>query len=177
MEYLGRPPLDRSDMAARAVLHTYSFNNVMEHFFAGDVRKEEAWEFAKTIRYKDLAPFMKIEDGLVETLGRLKGNVHLAVCTNRATSMDMIIEDFGLTGFFTCVMTAAKVVNPKPHPEPLLKVLEHFGLQPHEALFVGDSEVDRLAARDAGVPFVAYKSSLHDATRIDHHADIFQHLG
>jgi len=176
MEYLGRPPLDRNDLAARAVLHTYSFNNVMEHFFAGDDRKEAAWEYAKTIRYKDLAPFMRVEDGLVETLEKLRGSFSLAVCTNRATSMEMIIEDFGLTGFFSCVMTAAKVINPKPHPEPLLKVLEHYRLQPHEALFVGDSEVDRLAAQGAGVPFVAYKSDLEDATRIDHHTEIFKHL-
>jgi HAD superfamily hydrolase (TIGR01509 family) len=176
MEYLGRPPLDRSDLAARNVLHTYSFNNVMEHFFAGDARREDAWNFAKTIHYQDLSRFMKVEDGLIETLERLKGNVSLAVCTNRATSMDMIIEDFGLTGFFSCVMTAGKVINPKPHPEPLLKVLDHYGLQPHEALFVGDGEVDMLSARDAGVPFIAYKSHLSDSVRIGHHAEIFQHL-
>jgi len=176
MEYLGRPHLDRADLAARDVLHTYSFDNVMEHFFGGDVRKDEAWEFAKTIRYKELAPFMRVEEGLVETLQRLKGGYSLAVCTNRASSMEMIIEDFGLEGFFSCVMTAARVQNPKPHPEPLLKVLEHYGLGPEEALFVGDSEVDMLAARGAGVPFVAYKSDLPTPHRIGHHTEIFKHL-
>lgn len=176
MEYLGRPPLDRTDLAARNVLHTYSFGNVMEHFFAGDERREDAWNFAKTIHYQDLAQFMRVEEGLIETLDRLKGSVSLAVCTNRATSMEMIIEDFGLTGYFSCVMTAGKVTHPKPHPEPLLKVLDHYGLEPHQALFVGDGEVDMLAARDAGVPFVAYKSHLHGATRIEHHTDIFRHL-
>lgn len=176
MEYLGRPHLDRSDLAARNVLHTYSFDNVMEHFFGNDVRKDDAWAFARTIRYKELMPFMRIEDGLLETLERLRGKVSLAVCTNRATSMDMIIEDFGLTGFFSCVMTAAKVANPKPHPEPLLKVLEHYGIQPEEALFVGDSEVDMLAARGAGVPFVAYKSDLPTPHWIGHHTEIFSHL-
>ena len=176
MEYLGRPHLDRSDLRAQRVLHTYSFDNVMEHFFGNDVRKDDAWEFARTIRYKDLAPFMRIEDGLVETLERLKGSVSLAVCTNRATSMEMIIEDFGLTGYFSCVMTAGQVANPKPHPEPLLKVLDHYGIQPDEALFIGDGEVDMLAARDAGVPFVAYKSNLTALARIEHHSDIFRHL-
>lgn len=34
MEHLGRPPLDRSDLKARTVLHTYSFENVMEYFSA-----------------------------------------------------------------------------------------------------------------------------------------------
>lgn len=90
---------------------------------------------------------MSIEDGLIETLDRLKGRVSLAVCTNRAISMDMIIDDFGLSGYFEYVMTAAKVTNPKPHPEPLLKILDHFGIEAGEALFVGDGEVDMMSAR------------------------------
>jgi HAD superfamily hydrolase (TIGR01509 family) len=177
MEFLGRPPLDRSNLRARSVLHTYSFNNVMEYFFAGDQRRDEAWDFAKTIHYQDLAPFMRMEEGLIETLDRLKVSVSLAVCTNRATSMEMIIQDFGLSGYFSCVMTAAQVANPKPHPEPLLKVLDHYGLEPGEALFVGDGEVDMLSARAAGVPFIAYKTDLPALARIQQHTDIFRHLG
>jgi HAD superfamily hydrolase (TIGR01509 family) len=177
MEYLGRPVLDRSDLIARNILHTYSFNNVMEYFFAGDDRRDDAWAFAKTIHYRDLAPFMRMEDGLIETLDRLKKSVSLAVCTNRATSMEMIIEDFGLSGYFSCVMTAAQVKNPKPHPESLLKVLDHYGIEPGEALFVGDGEVDMLAARDAGVPFIAYKSPLPALARIQQHTEIFRYLG
>jgi HAD superfamily hydrolase (TIGR01509 family) len=177
MEYLGRPPLDRSDLRSQNVLHTYSFHNVMEYFFAGDDRRDDAWAFAKTIHYQDLAPFMRMEDGLIETLDRLKNCVSLAVCTNRATSMEMIIEDFGLSGYFSCVMTASQVTNPKPHPEPLLKVLDHYGIEPGEALFIGDGEVDMLSARDAGVPFIAYKSNLPALARLQRHTDIFQHLG
>jgi HAD superfamily hydrolase (TIGR01509 family) len=176
MDYLGRPPLDRSDLIARNVLHTFSFNNVMEYFFAGDDRHDEALAFAKTIHYQDLAPFMRMEEGLIETLDRLKDSVALAVCTNRATSMEMIIDDFGLQGYFSCVMTAAQVTNPKPHPEPLLKVLEHFGIAAGEALFVGDGEVDMLSARDAGVPFISYKSNLPALARLQRHTDIFLHL-
>ena len=176
MEYLGRPELDRSDLEARTVLHTYSFNAVMEYFFNGDPRRDDAWAFAKTIHYRDLAPFMSIEEGFVETLQRLKGEVALAVCTNRAISMEMIIEDFGLQGYFSCVMTAGKVQNPKPHPEPLLKVLEHYGIEPGEALFVGDSAVDMQSAAGAGVPFVAYKSILPGQPRIQHHSEIIGHL-
>jgi len=176
MEHLGRPPLDRTDHKARTVLHTYSFNNVMEYFFAGDACQDDAMSFAKTIHYRDLAPFMSMEAGFIETLDRLKGQFSLAVCTNRAISMEMIIEDFGLSGYFECVMTAGKVTHPKPHPEPLLKVLEHFGIEPGEALFVGDSEVDMQSAAGAGVPFVAYKTHLPTPVRIEHHVEIINHL-
>lgn len=176
MEYLGRGPLDRLDLQARQVLHTYSFDNVMEYFFSGDARRDEAFAFAKTIHYRDLLPFMRMEDGFVAAIDQLKGHASLAVCTNRATSMDMIIEDFGLSGYFECVMTASQVANPKPHPEPLLKVLDYFGIAPQEALFVGDGAVDMQSAKAAGVPFISYKSHLPALARIEHHAEIVRHV-
>lgn len=176
MDYLGRAPLDRSDLIAERVLHTYSFNNVMEFFFAGDVMRDEALKFAKTINYRDLMPHMRMEDGLVAALDKLKGTTSLAICTNRAMSMEMIIEDFGLTGYFDCVMTASQVTNPKPHPEPLLKVLEYFGAESKEALFIGDGEVDMQAARGAGIPFISYKTRLPALARIQHHSEILRHV-
>jgi len=176
MEHLGRPPLDRADEEARKVLHTYCFTDVMEYFFKGDERRADALAFAKTIHYRDLAPYMRMEAGLIETLDQLKGHVSLAVCTNRAISMDMIIADSGLSGYFDCVMTAAQVANPKPHPEPLLKVLDHLGIAPGEALFIGDGEVDLRAAAGAGVPFVAYKSPFPDTLRIERHDEILRHV-
>lgn len=176
MAHLGRPPLDRSDNEARTALHTFSFHNVMDYFFLGDAQREEALAFARTIHYRDLAPFMRMEEGFRETLDKIKGHVSLAVCTNRASSMEMIIEDFGLSGYFTCVMTAGQVTNPKPHPEPLLKVLNHFGITPDEALFIGDAEVDMQAAAAAGIPFIAYKSFLPALARIEHHSDILEYL-
>ncbi len=176
MEFLGRPEIDRDNGDAKRVLHTYSFNDVMEYFFTGDTQRDEAFRFAKTIHYRDLMPYMKMEDGFINALDRLKGHTSLAICTNRATSMDMIIEDFGLTGYFEYVMTASQVTNPKPHPEPLLKVLTHFEIKPEEALFIGDGEVDMQAAKGAGIPFISYKSNLPALARIQHHAEILQHV-
>lgn len=176
MEFLGRPEIDRSDADARRVLHTYSFNDVMDYFFDRDQRKDDALRFAKTIHYRDLMPYMRLEDGFVGALNQLKGLTSLAVCTNRATSMNMIIDDFGLNGYFEYVMTAAQVTYPKPHPEPLLKVLDFFGVKPEEALFIGDGEVDMQAAKAARVPFISYKSHLPALARIKHHAEIVRHV-
>jgi len=176
MSHLGRPPLDRADTQARTVLHTYSFSDVMDYFFLNDERRDDALAFAKTIRYHELVPFMRMEVGLIETLDQLKEHVSLAICTNRASSMEMLIEDFGLNGYFSYVMTASQVTNPKPHPEPLFKVLDHFGIAAGEALFVGDAEVDRQAAASAGVPFVAYKAALPALARIEHHGEIVNYL-
>jgi len=172
MEHFGMPPLDRNDRETMRVLHTYANKDVLAYLFQGDPRLAEVRQFSASLDYRKLFPLMVMEEGLRETLEALKGQVELAVCTNRASSMELLLESFGLNGFFSCVMTAARVTNPKPHPEPLLKVLEHYDLEPHQALFVGDSEVDRQAAAGAGVPFIAYRGPMPAAARIDRHLDL-----
>jgi phosphoglycolate phosphatase len=176
LEQFGKPPLDRNDRCTMNLVHTYASKDVLARLFEEDPRIRQALEFAGSIDYRDLLPFMHMEEGFRETLAVLQDSVRLAICTNRSTSMDMVLEHFGLAGYFGCVMTASRVNNPKPHPEPLLKILEYFAIEPGEALFVGDSELDRKASEAAGVPFVAYKSRIPCMARIDRHVDILRLL-
>ena len=176
IEQFGKPPLDRSDAETMRVLHTYCNKDVLSYLFNGDDRLAEVRAFSATIDYRKLFPLMLMEQGLRETLDALHGRVELAVCTNRASSMEMLLESFGLERYFSCVMTAGRVANPKPHPEPLLKVLEHYGIRADQALFIGDSEVDRQAADAAGVPFVAYRGEMRAIARIDRHLDLLSLL-
>jgi len=168
--------LDRSDAEVMRVLHTYANREVLAYFFPDQAEWQESVRLAGAIDYLDLVPMLVMEQGYRETLQALRGVVELAVCTNRSTSMETVLESFDLADYFGCVMTANKVANPKPHPEPLLRVLDHYGLEAREALFVGDSEVDRLAALAAGVPFVAYKADMPGFARIDRHVDILSLL-
>lgn len=176
MAVMGRPLLDISNEEHMRVLHTFANREVLSYFFPEPPDFQKAVAAASSIDYRDLVPYMVMEAGFRETLDELSGKVELAVCTNRSTSMDMVLESFDLARYFGCVMTASKVLNPKPHPEPLFKVLEHYGIAAGEALFVGDSEVDSLAAAAAGVPFVAYKSHFPAMARIDRHQDIISLL-
>ncbi|HEY5974706.1 MAG TPA: HAD family hydrolase [Geobacteraceae bacterium] len=169
--------LDRSDHETMRVLHTYANREVLAHFFPEPDQCQEAIRFAGSLDYRELIPMMVMEEEFVPTLELLQDRVQLAVCTNRSTSMDAVLTNFGLSHYFGCVMTACQVTNPKPHPEPLNRVLAHYGLAPTEALFVGDSDVDRQAAAAAGVPFVAYKADLPAFARIDRHGEIVSLLG
>lgn len=176
MERFGKPPLDRGDADAMRILHTYCNKDVLAYLFSGDDRLDQVRAFCASIEYRKLFPLMVMEEGLRETLEALKGRVELAICTNRASSMEALLETFGLDRYFSCVMTAARVANPKPHPEPLFKLLEHYSIAPDQALFVGDSEVDRQAADAAGVPFVAYRGAMPAMARIERHLDLLSLL-
>lgn len=172
MAMMGRPSLDRANAEHMRILHTYANREVLAHFFPTEPEFAQSLRAAAAVDYSELVPFMRMEAEFRETLDLLKGRVELAVCTNRSTSMDMVLESFNIASYFGCVMTASRAANPKPHPDPLLKVLEHYGITSGEALFVGDSEVDRLAAAAAFVPFVAYKADMPGYARIDRHGEI-----
>jgi len=172
MAMLGKPPLDRGNLEQMRVLHTYANRDVLAWFFPREDDFSAAVHAASAIDYRELVPFMRMEEGFRETLELLHDRVGLAVCTNRSTSMDTVLASFDLAQYFGIVMTASRVANPKPHPEPLLRVLDHYRIGPGEAVFVGDSLVDRQAAEAAGVPFVAYKADLPALARIDRHEEI-----
>lgn len=177
MSMLGMPPLERGDSDLMRILHTFASQEVLRHIFPDAETWGKAMQCASAINYRDLVPFMRMEEGFMETLDALRGHTGLAVCTNRSASIDAVLDSFGLAPYFDIVMSAAKVANPKPHPEPLLKILEHYRISPAEAIFVGDSELDRLSALSAEVPFVAYKTDLPGFARIDRHLDIIPLVG
>jgi HAD superfamily hydrolase (TIGR01509 family) len=164
--------LDRSNKDVMRIIHTFANREVLQHFFPQKERLEAAARFASSINYRDLIPLMEIEDGFIETLEQVKNSLQLAICTNRSTSMEAVLEEFNLSGYFSCVMTAAQASYPKPHPDPLLRVLAYYGIDATEALFVGDSAVDAEAAAAAGVPFIGYRAELNGIARIDRHEEI-----
>lgn len=61
------------------------------------------------------------------------------------------LDRMGVAPYFHTVVSANDVTNSKPHPEGLLLALKRLGVQPHEAMMVGDGVVDVLAGKKAGV--------------------------
>lgn len=87
-----------------------------------------------------------------QTLHALHDNgMPMALVTNKPTPfVAPLLEALGIAKFFTVIIGGDDVTNKKPHPEPLLMVLEKLGLTAPELLFVGDSRNDILAAQAAG---------------------------
>ena len=46
-------------------------------------------------------------------------------------------------------------IKKKPSPDTVKKVLEHFGFENTDAVYVGDSEVDILTAKNSNIPCVS----------------------
>jgi HAD superfamily hydrolase (TIGR01509 family) len=121
---------------------------------------------------------LKLEPHLILTLEALKARGILrAINTSRTTNMELLLRKFSLANLFDLVVTARDVLNPKPHPESIEKILRAFGIRNEEALFVGDSETDGRTARSAGVKFIAYRNPAIAADiHIEDHRDLLQFL-
>jgi len=141
-------------------VHVSTAEGALRYLLTGrdSQRVEEVLNHRPRIDYTPFIHLMHMEPNLKELLGSLPRHIHRAISTNRSYTIGDVLRIHGLEGEFNLVISALDVKKPKPHPESVLKILDHFALSPSEALFIGDSEVDQEAAQGAGVSFVAYKN-------------------
>ena len=148
---------------ALEIVHMYTAEESINYLFRDDPQLQEVQKFRKQVDYQQFIPFMTMEPFLEEVLESLKKKYRLAVATNRTNTIHPLLKAFKIEHFFDTVVSALDVNNPKPHPEAVFKIVNHFGIDAGEAVFVGDSPVDRETAMQAKVFFVAYKNSLLQA--------------
>ncbi len=91
--------------------------------------------------------------GVFETLEHFKARGKLmALVTNKPVSLTgKVLEAFAVSGFFAMVLGGDSLPRKKPHPEPLLKVVEDLQAPVGRTVFVGDSAIDCETGRRAGI--------------------------
>ena len=94
-------------------------------------------------------------DGIEFLLEYLKKeDVKLSVLTNKPHEDALRIVEEYFPGKFDYVLGAQESIKIKPEPDGALKIIEHFGFKKEEVLFVGDSDVDIITAKNCGVDSV-----------------------
>lgn len=96
------------------------------------------------------------EPGTIEALGRLRAaGLRLAVISNSDGRAAAALEAGGLLDQFEFVIDSGEVGVEKPDPRIFRIALDRMGIEPAEALYVGDLyEVDVVGARAAGLDVV-----------------------
>jgi phosphoglycolate phosphatase len=172
--WVGRGPLSEEEMQ---YVHIHTVLEAIQFIFGkeSDLEKKALETLReRQVDLRNYVEYLKMEPHLVQTLEKLKENGILrAINTNRTTSMKHVMERYGLVPYFEMVVTALDVKNPKPHPESIEKIIGAFQLKKEEAVFVGDSVVDKQTAESSGVRFIAYKNKeIANDLFIEDHLDI-----
>jgi len=161
LAHFGRPAMDEHQLR---YVHIHTVQQSVAHLFADDADRQAAMAFRASIDYGQFLKYLTIEPHLKALLDWMRNRYKTAIATNRTDTMDRLLREFGLADRFDLVVTSLDVERPKPFPDPLFKILSRFRVEPRQAVFVGDSEVDEATARAAGVPFVAYRNPALEAS-------------
>lgn len=170
LEHFGKPQMDSEQSE---YVHTHTAEQSVVYLFRDDPQLEQALAYRRQINYFPFIPMMQMEPYLKGFLDYLRPTYKTAISTNRSDTMGRVLEHHGLEGCFDIVVSSLDVKRPKPDPESLIRILDHFGLSPEQAIYIGDSEIDELAAKAAAIPLVAYKNrSLSAAYHVEHFKEI-----
>lgn len=156
LNQFGRPDMTPEQFAYS---HMHTADLAMANLFSDEKSLEAAQAYRKKMSYVPFLKYMEIEPYLKPLLERLRPKYKTAVATNRTNTMKRVIIEHGLEGYFDIVVTACDVKRPKPYPDQLLKILEHFQVESQQAIYIGDSELDAIAAKSARIPIIAYNNS------------------
>jgi HAD superfamily hydrolase (TIGR01509 family) len=91
------------------------------------------------------------------TLSRLRTRYKLGIVTGN--DKEGIADLFGVADlgrYFTMVVMVGDYKRPKPFPDPILIALKRLRLAPNEVIYIGDTDIDKKAAKSAGVGFIGY---------------------
>ncbi|MER8576417.1 phosphoglycolate phosphatase [Mesorhizobium sp. M1338] len=117
---------------------------------------EEANRAMAPIYRRHLTGLTRLMPGVREILTRFHLNgIAIGVVTNKPQlATREILLHFHLTEYLGAIVGGDAVIYLKPAPDSLLMALDQLGVEPTDALMVGDSSSDVGAARAAGMPVV-----------------------
>lgn len=117
------------------------------------------WYLEKGIAKVELKP------GVRRILHSLKGQgFKVGIVTGRMTQGEnkwTELKQLGISVFIDSMVTAAEAA-PKPAPDGLNKCVRELGLLPGECIFIGDSRVDVLAGKNAGIKTIAVHNGISE---------------
>lgn len=104
-------------------------------------------------------------EGVMELLARLKeAGVPMAIVSNK---LDAAVKSLNKIYFSEYISVAigeneAAGVKKKPAPDTVYTAIQELGIEPEDAVYIGDSEVDIATAANAGIPCICVTWGFRD---------------
>ncbi len=155
LRHFGKPAMTPEQFA---YAHQHTLNESIAYLFNDEESLAAVYDYRETMDYGAFLKLLKVEPYLVQLLTKIRPKLKTAIATNRSDTMDRLLTEFELSDYFDLVVTSFDIRHPKPHPDSLFKILDYFDIESHQALYIGDSQVDAEAAGAAKIPFVAFRN-------------------
>jgi phosphoglycolate phosphatase len=137
----------------------------------------ENWQEAQKIFYQAIYKSkneLKIYDGVPEQLQQLKAAGYgVAIISNK--TRDLLAEEIKQFNISSdLALGSGDTPYDKPHPEMGLIALKHFGLQPKDAVYIGDSVTDWEFANNLKMHAIAIGDDIYDGPLLARFATVKQ---
>jgi phosphoglycolate phosphatase len=124
-------------------------------------------------RYLEIAiRTAKLFPKVLNTLKALReSGLFLGIATNESRrNLDKLVEKLEIDTLIHQSICHDEVQQSKPYPDMAVRILEEFGVAPHEALVVGDSILDIYMGKTAGCQTCAVTYGVHSEKKLASHA-------
>lgn len=140
------------------------------------INEDKVWEFVTT--YKE--HYSEISTKKTVLLECAREAVHKAskfatlgiVTTKTGMYSKILMEHFGLMDYFEVLIGREDVQNPKPHAEPIQKAMNLLDIKGKEIWMIGDTKLDLISAKNAGVNSIAVLSGYDDINTLKKFSNI-----
>lgn len=165
-------PMDNEELD---FVHIHNVHESTRHIFRHYPHQnlKEVDQFRLETGYAPFLKYMKMEEDLIPFLDICTPRYQLAVSTNRTNTMEPILDIFKLKKYFVKVMTAENAKRPKPAPDALLEILEYANCTADEAIYIGDSIIDREHSAGCDMRLIAFRNQ---ALAAEYHASSFMEI-
>jgi phosphoglycolate phosphatase len=134
---------------------------------------EESLRFFLDYYREHMLDNTRLYPGVAQAIEQWSNEKKLAVLTNKPERFSkMILDGLGVGDRFARVYGGNTFATKKPHPEGLQRLTGELDSDPSRTLMIGDSSVDVLTARNAGVPSCGVTYGLQPETFEQHPPDI-----
>lgn len=139
---------------------------------AGTSEEEKEHVFKElTSYYKDhCTDNTKAYAGILELLRSLRDQSYMtAVVSNKADfAVQELVRDY-FDGLFDYAVGEREDVRKKPAPDAVNAILNKYGLNPSDAIYVGDSDVDIETAKNANMDCISVLWGFRDRVFLEQH--------
>ena len=102
--------------------------------------------------------------GIIDLLKNLQANgIKCAVISNKPDRATKLLAEKKFSGMLSLAVGESETVKAKPDPAGVLFAMKECGGIPEETLYVGDSEVDIITAKNAGMTSIGVAWGFRDA--------------
>jgi N-acetyl-D-muramate 6-phosphate phosphatase len=148
-----RPPLTLREFRPRITLGTegmlkFAFGINKQHRDYAQLREQFL-----SIYFDNIAELTRPFPGVIEMLNELKQrDISWGIVTNKYQNLtEQLLTIHQLLPTTACIVCGDTLEKAKPHPEPLWHASQLLNCQPEHCLFVGDSDIDMIAGKRAGM--------------------------